>query len=69
VGLGGRQDINKGLKRGRILEFRRSPVKAGHELFRVPADFKAEVYMDFTFKVAFGESQVIECEPIIDAVR
>ena len=44
-------------------------MKAGHELFRVPADFKAEVYMDFTFKVAFGESQVIECEPIIDAVR
>jgi hypothetical protein len=44
-------------------------VKAGHEMFRIPSDFKAEVYMDFTFDVAFDESEVIECEPIIPTLN
>jgi hypothetical protein len=64
-----RQDIDKGLKGGRVLEFRRSPVKVGDELFRVPADFEKHVDVDFTFDVAFGESQIIECDPVIPTLN
>jgi hypothetical protein len=63
------QDINKGLKNRRILEFRRSPVKVGHELLRIPADFETEVYMEPFFEVAFAESEIIECEPVIPTLN
>jgi hypothetical protein len=64
-----RQDFKKGPKSRRIFEFRRSPVKVGDELLRIPPHFKNEVYMEPFFEVAFAESEVIECEPVIPTLN
>ena len=56
-------------KNRRIFEFRRSPVKVGDELLRIPADFETEVYMEPFFEVAFAESEIIECEPVIPTLN
>jgi len=64
-----RQDFDKGLKRRGILEFRRSPVKVGNELLRVPADLETDVYVEPFFEVAFAESEIVECEPVVPTLN
>ena len=41
----------------------------GDELLRIPADFETEVYMEPFFEVAFAESEIIECEPVIPTLN
>jgi hypothetical protein len=44
-------------------------VKVGDELFRIPADFENELYMEPFFDISFAESEIIECDPIIPTLN
>lgn len=45
------------------------PLEAGDELLRMPPDTEVDAEMKFHFDIAFGESQVVQGEPLIDTVE